>query len=224
MRLCLGGILGLFLISACSTSPPTQHPATKPFVKRPHGKVKLELADHAQFLQNDPRWSRQTLGGSGQSLKSHGCLVTAAAMALTNLGFKTDPGDLTNRLKANGGFTKNGQLIWSGLERVTGGKAKTVFYRKKDAYTVRHCLAAGFYPLVKFELPTRTHWAVVIKETTNGFYIRDPIVSMSTLIPLSTRAPGIDAVRCIGLNTSKVQNIASIENYNGYNDEGLFTP
>lgn len=162
--------------------------------------VKLELADTVQFLQTDPQWARQTLGGSGESLEGYGCLVTAAAMALTNLGFRTDPGDLTNRLKANNGFTSQGLLVWSGLEKVTGGKAKTIFYAHKDDTTIRNCLAAGYYPLVKFDLPSRrTHWAMVVKETTRGFYIRDPMVSSSIPIPLSSRARGIDAVRCIGV-------------------------
>jgi len=140
------------------------------------------------------------LGGSYESLESDGCLVTATAMALVNLGFKTDPGDLTNRLKKVNGFTKNGWLVWSGVERATGGKAKTMFYDRKDDGIVRACLAAGYYPLVKFDLPSRkTHWAMVVKDTKNGFYVRDPMVNSSTPIPLSSRANGIDAVRCIGV-------------------------
>ncbi len=159
-----------------------------------------ELADKVQFLQTDKRWARQTLGGSGESLEAYGCLVTAAAMALTNLGFRTDPGDLTNRLKANKGFTSNGLLVWSGLERVTGGQAKTVFYDQKDDRIIRRCLAAGYYPLVKFDLPSRrTHWAVVIKDTPRGFYVRDPMVNSTIPVPLRSRANGIDAVRCIGV-------------------------
>ncbi len=180
-------------IAACSTTPPPVSPSTKK-------NVKLALADTVQFLQTDPKWAKQTLGGSGESLEGYGCLVTAAAMALTNLGFHTDPGDLTKRLKSNDGFTSQGLLVWSGLEKVTGGKAKTVFYQRKDNKTIRNCLAAGYYPLVKFDLPSRrTHWAMVVKETTRGFYIRDPMVSSSIPIPLSSRANGVDAIRCIGV-------------------------
>lgn len=184
---------GVLWCSACSTTPP-------PISSSAKGKVRLELADTVQYVQTDKRWAQQTLGGSGESLEGYGCLVTAAAMALTNLGFRTDPGDLTNRLKANKGFTSQGLLVWSGLEKVTGGKAKTVFYDTKGDNTIRNCLAAGYYPLVRFDLPSRrTHWAMVVKETTRGFYIRDPMVSSSVPIPLSSRARGIDAVRCVGV-------------------------
>ena len=160
----------------------------------------LSLPDNAQFLQNDKRWARQTLGGSNESLESDGCLVTAAAMALANLGFRTDPGDLTNRLKSVNGFTSQGWLVWSGIERATGGVAKTVFYERKDDAVVRSCLAAGYYPLVKFDLPSRrTHWAVVVKDTPQGFFVRDPMLPSNRPVALSSRANGIDAVRCIGV-------------------------
>lgn len=192
-KVILGGLaVGL---TACASTPApvnTSVQSTQP--------AKYQLADKVQFLQNDNRWARQTLGGTQESLEDDGCLVTAAAMALVNLGFRTDPGDLTNRLKAYNGFTRNGWLIWSGLERATAGKAKTVFYDTADDETVRSCLTAGYYPLVKFDLPSRrTHWAVVIKETDRGFYVRDPMVSSQTPVPLTSRAKGIDAVRCIGV-------------------------
>lgn len=182
-------------MASCASTPAPVSPAVQN--SQP---AKYELADKVQFLQNDRRWARQTLGGTQESLEDDGCLVTAAAMALVNLGFRTDPGDLTNRLKAYNGFTRNGWLIWSGLERATAGKAKTVFYNEADDETVRSCLTAGYYPLVKFDLPSRrTHWAVVIKETDKGFYVRDPMVSSKTPVPLKSRANGIDAVRCIGV-------------------------
>lgn len=200
MKSALIGIGAAVLLSGCATRSQPYNPAHEPAHRV--SQTPYTLADKAQFLQTDKRWARQTLGGSGETLKSDGCLVTAAAMALSNLGFLTDPGDLTNRLKAYDGFTSNGWLVWSGLERATGGKVKTIFYKRKDDEVVRACLAAGYYPLVKFDLPSRrTHWAVVIKETQHGFFVRDPMVNSVTPIPLKSRARGIDAVRCIGMKT-----------------------
>lgn len=212
----LAVIAVLLGLSACSTTPPPRQngtantfpPPDRPQTTRPTTPVsppvnaRFILPDNTQFLQTDARWARQTLGGSGESLEGYGCLVTAAAMALNNLGFRTDPGDLVNRLKANGGFTKDGLLVWTGLEKVTGGRAETLFYRRKDDAVVRGCLAAGYYPLVKFLLPSRrTHWAIVVMETDHGFYVRDPMVASSIPIPLVSRARGIDAVRCVGVPT-----------------------
>ena len=187
------GVATLLVLGACSTTAPvTRAPA--------QSQSGLHLPDKVQFLQTDKRWARQTLGGSGESLESDGCLVTAAAMALVNLGFQTDPGDLAYRLKAYGGFNSRGWLIWSGLEKATSGKAKTVFYDRKDDAAVRSCLAAGYYPLVRFNLKSsRTHWAMVVRESKQGFLIRDPMVNSNTPITLSSRTKTIDAVRCIGV-------------------------
>ncbi|MEE9272141.1 MAG: hypothetical protein V3U57_02545 [Robiginitomaculum sp.] len=186
-------LLGMSL-SACARTPPPL-PAPHSFAH-----ANYALPDKVQFLQTDKRWAQQSLGGTGESLKSDGCLVTSVAMALVNLGFRTDPGDLTNRLKSVSGFTKDGWLVWSGLEKATGGIAKTYFYNRKDDEVIRACLAAGYYPLVKFDLASRkTHWAMVVKEGSQGFYIRDPMVPARSSILLSSRASGIDAVRCIGV-------------------------
>jgi hypothetical protein len=186
--------LGMMGAVGCASTPA---PVSTTGISAQNGLV---LPDKAQFLQNDNRWAGQTIGGSYETLEDDGCLVTAAAMALVNLGFYTDPGDLTNRLKAYNGFTKNGWLIWSGLERATAGKAKTMFTDKTDDATVRSCLAAGYYPLVKFDLPSRrTHWAMVVGEANKEFYVRDPMVSSQAPVPLKSRANGIDAIRCIGV-------------------------
>lgn len=197
------GLLSLFiLLSACSTTPPISPTQNSHYKDDPNNPALLALVDHHHYLQTDPKWASQTLGGSGEPLRAAGCLVTAAAMALSNLGFQTNPGDLNKRLKSNGGFTKNGYLIWKGLEKATGGKAKTIFYQQTEDEIVRQCLRAGYYPLVKFKLPSRrSHWAVIVKETKRGFYVRDPMVAATIPIPLLSRADGIDAVRCVGVPT-----------------------
>lgn len=164
--------------------------------------AKMALPDHSYFHQQDPRWAHHQMGGSLEPLRSDGCLVTAAAMALSNLGFATNPGDLNARLKAKDGFTAQGWLVWSGLERVTNGKAKARFFKKGTESDVRACMADGYYPLVKFKLPSRrSHWAMVVADSPRGFYVRDPMVNLQTPIPLAARASGIESVRCIGLDT-----------------------
>ncbi len=189
----------LLLLVGCSTSKPTPKKTVYPKVKSG-----LHLVDKVQFLQTDRRWAQHKMGGSNESLESDGCLVTAAAMALVNLGFQTDPGDLNTSLKNYGGFNSRGWLVWSGLERATGGKAKTVFYKGKDTQNntkdVRACLAAGYYPLVKFDLSSgKNHWVMVVKDTKKGFYVRDPMINSRAPIPLLARTNSIDAVRCIGV-------------------------
>ena len=194
LTLCAGA-----LATGCAATQSARSAGPVASAPLPAGVV-TALPDRTMFHQQDPKWASQTLGGSGDPLSSDGCLVTAAAMALSNLGFATNPGDLNTRLKAQNGFNARGWLVWSGLERVTGGRAKTRFYKAADDAHVRACLNDGFYPLVKFKLPSRRpHWVVVISDTDHGFYIRDPMVVSRAPIPLSARAPAIDAVRCVGV-------------------------
>ncbi len=200
------GLIASTLISACASTPkPATSTGPAPIAQPSLPHTKMSLIDRSSFHQQDPRWSAVTLGGSGEPLESDGCLVTAAAMAMSNLGFQTNPGDLATRLKSVDGFTNQGWLVWSGIEKVSGGIASTRFYNNDGAPSqtnaqTRACLADGFYPLVRFTLPSRSqHWAMVVAETSNGFYMRDPMVNSKLPIPLKSRASEIEAVRCIGV-------------------------
>lgn len=191
------------VMTACASAPkPVQNPRPGPnsnIATLPPG-LGVQLTDRTYFHQQDARWADVRMGGSGDRLASDGCLVAAAAMALSNLGFRTDPGDLTFRLKANDGFNDRGWLVWSGLERVTAGRAKTRFYQTADKSDIRKCLADGYYPLIKFSLDTgRSHWALVVAQAGDEYYLRDPMVNYQTPIPMSARTNGISALRCIGL-------------------------
>jgi len=117
------------------------------------------------------------MGKTSDSLGKDGCLVTATAMALTNLGFQTDPADLNSRLTHADGFTQQGWLIWSGIEKVTQGRAHARYYVPNG----------------------RSHWSMIVRQSSQGFHMRDPLrVSRVPLIfPRGTDA--FKAVRCVGL-------------------------
>ncbi|WP_017932317.1 hypothetical protein [Robiginitomaculum antarcticum] len=199
-------LLATALMTACASTPSPIKGAQQTSAKGPLPAsivvkdASLALPDHNYYHQQDPRWGAHILGPTTTTLSSEGCLVTAAAMALSNLGFATNPGDLNARLTAKNGFTPKGWLIWSGLERVTDGKAKARFFKNGTDKDVRSCLADGYYPLVKFSLASRrSHWVMVVADSPRGFYVRDPMVNMKSPIPLSSRTSGIQSVRCIGI-------------------------
>lgn len=75
------------------------------------------------YSQKDPRWSSKKMGASGYTMGEKGCLVTAVAQALTHAGHNVTPGVLADHLnnipldpRGNGGFTKDGLLIWSQVQ------------------------------------------------------------------------------------------------------------
>ena len=180
------------ILSACGSAP-------KPDTPDGSGGG-LALRDSAIYSQIDPRWKSDRLGKTNDTMGSDGCLVTAAAMALTNLGFQTSPKDLNTRLTHTKSYTKNGWLIWDGIRRVTDGRAVATYYDKVDAPTIDACLRRGDYPMVQFYLPSgRSHWAMIVRHDARGYHMRDPLRTSSKPLLFPAGIKGYRAVRCIGL-------------------------
>ena len=198
-RLFITASLTLFIASCGSTPPPVSKP-TSVNVSAPTPKGAYTLPDRNVFLQKDPRWQDHKLGGSGESLASDGCLLTATAMTLANLGFQTNPGDLNARLKKANGYTKQGWLKWASLGDVTGGKAKARFYTDVSDDIIEGCMADGFYPLARFDLPNgRSHWGMILHRDAKGYHMRDPLRPSIRPLIFPSDARGFKAVRCVGL-------------------------
>lgn len=183
------------VLTACGSAPkPDPNPNSEP------AGDGLVLRDSVIYSQVDPRWGSDRLGNSSDSMARGGCLVTAASMALTNLGFQTDPKDLNQRLTQTKSFTKNGWLIWDGIRRVTDGRAIATYYDKVDAPTIDGCMRRGHYPLVQFYLPNgRSHWAMIVKHDERGYHMRDPLRISDKPLIFPAGIKGYRALRCVGL-------------------------
>lgn len=191
--------MGLTLVSCGSSPDPRNYPSSSHQYRPVHVEMDISLPDRTIFNQKDKRWGHHELGQSGDSLAKAGCVVTSAAMALSNLGVKTNPSSLNAWLTKNEGYTSQGWLIWNALEKASGGRAEARFYSDVSDEIIEGCLADGYYPLTRFYLPNgRSHWAMVVGRSDQGFHMRDPLrVSNSPLIfPRGTDA--FKAVRCIG--------------------------
>jgi hypothetical protein len=202
-----GLTFGLALIvSACTTTPPPVSPESQnsnvisPLQTPGELKSKTRLPDRSAFYQKDPRWGSEELGNSGDTLARDGCLVTAASMALANLGFETDPSDLNKRLTHHDSFTPRGWLIWDGIRKVTGGKAKARFHESVSTALIEECMADKYYPLVQFILPNgRTHWAIILESGPYGYRMRDPLRKSEKPLIFPHKASKFRALRCVGL-------------------------
>lgn len=133
-------------------------------------------------------------------MAAYGCLVTATAMALSNLGFQTDPKDFNARMGKVGGFNARGWMVWSGIEKVTANKATFKFYNTVSDEIIEGCMDAGFYPLARFILPNgRTHWAVIVGKSSRGYHMRDPLRESSVPLIFPRGADAFKSIRCVGL-------------------------
>lgn len=185
------------LVTACGSTPDVTPAPASQYTPL---SASLSLPDKTVFNQKDKRWAHHRLGKSSDNLGTDGCLVTATAMALGNLGFQTTPADLNARLTEQDSFTSQGWLIWSGIEKVTSGRATARYYDEVSDHIIQSCLRDGYYPLTRFYLPNgRSHWAMIVRQSDQGFHMRDPLrVSRSPLVfPRGTEA--FKAVRCVGL-------------------------
>lgn len=189
--------LAAFIIASCGSSPKVSHSGPK---MTPIPKGALSLPDRSAYLQKDKRWANERLGNSQDTLGTDGCLVTSTAMALSNLGFETNPSDLNKRLTAHDSFTPRGWLIWDGVRKVTGGKARAIFHDTVDDPTIQSCLKNGDYPLVQFYLPNgRSHWAMIVRQSEKGYHMRDPLRESKSPLLFPRGSDAFKAVRCVGL-------------------------
>jgi len=160
----------------------------------------ISLRDGVAYSQLDPRWKGDRLGKTSDTMGSDGCLITAAAMALTNLGFQTNPKDLNARLTATDSYTSRGWLIWDGIRRVTDGRAVATFHDEVNAEIIDQCMIEGDYPLVQFYLPNgRSHWAMIVRHDERGYHMRDPLRTSQKPLIFPRGIEGYRAVRCVGL-------------------------
>ena len=196
----LKSTIGLFaaaMLVACAGGPKAAVPHMPSSGQYSNGD--LSLSDSVVYSQKDPRWGFDRMGGSGHSLEAEGCLVTAAAMALTNMGYKINPGDLNIRLKQEGGYTKSGQLVWAGIDRVTGGFATARYHDSVSAEIIASCMRDGFYPMARFILPNgRTHWSMIVRASSQGYHMRDPLHPSSQPLIFPAGVSGFKAIRCVG--------------------------
>jgi len=193
--------LGAIALASCGTSPQPAKPTTvvqpQSIIPTPGG---LALRDTVIYSQKDPRWAADKMGKTSDTMGSDGCLVTATSMALTNLGFQTNPKDLNQRLTKTDSYTDKGWLIWDGIRRVTEGRAVATYYDQVDGPTIDGCMARGEYPMVQFYLPNgRSHWSMIVKHDARGYHMRDPLRISEKPLIFPAGVNGYRAVRCIGL-------------------------
>ena len=165
--------------------------------------MRVQLADGARYFQRDARWVGQRLGGSADTVGSAGCAVTSVAMAMTNLGYPIDPGQLSGALTANGGFTGDGWLVWDTVRRLSKRTLRVEVHEAPSLEKLDACLAAGDYPLVKFMLKRGIpHWVLLVGKRDGTYLMRDPLLNEAAPSPLTRRTRVILSVRCIGRVTT----------------------
>ncbi|MHB0981190.1 MAG: C39 family peptidase [Thermoleophilia bacterium] len=147
------------------------------------------------YLQNDPKWASETLGGSNQSLGAAGCTVSCIAMGVSALGPSMDPAEVSAGLKQAGGFTDSGQVIWASVGDITDGAVRIEL--PEPGYEVIDAeLTDGRPVIVKIMLgETVPHWVLIVGKQGQEYLAMDPLDRDKELVRLSDRSAAIRAVR-----------------------------
>ena len=144
------------------------------------------LKDIVYYLQDDPLWSEDKIGGTDKKMSSHGCLISCVAASISHLGITTDPKEVNERLIANEGYD-GADLIWYKIKEAFPG----IDYRYKNSFTeddINHDLKNGFLPIVKVKYKGRFvyHWVLIIGAQEGEYFVYDPLEKSKKPILLST--------------------------------------
>lgn len=136
------------------------------------------MAKMLHLSQCDGRWSLKTIGESGLTLGRWGCTITCISMLSSFFDCYKSPDVIA---KTPGLFTKDGLIIWSGIEKLFGGKLKFVtrIGGKGKAVLSRKDINASLLTSPKtaviLEVRNFSHWVVCVGTYGNDYYVIDPL-------------------------------------------------
>jgi hypothetical protein len=149
------------------------------------------------YLQRDPQWKDETIG-SGETLSQVGCTVSSLAMALEHFGVHFTPRTLNDALKANGGYTRRGWILWSAVAKVSVGKVSVRLLDKPTHADLDAALQAGQPVLAKvFINKVIPHWVLVAGKEGTNYLMRDPLNEAKSLEMLTKYGSEVHGVRVI---------------------------
>jgi hypothetical protein len=191
----------LLALPACVTSktrvytrPPECHLAPR----TPDSTPRFVLSSRVHYLQKDPRWANDPIGGSGKPLRGVGCAICCLSMALAEFGIARTPAELNRDLKQFHGYNDHGWVYWSAIEPLTLGKARVDWIQNPTHRDIESALVNGQPVLVKVTPPKMLqHWVLLVGREGNEFLMKDPLDPEQKLKPLSSLRSQILAVRIV---------------------------
>lgn len=136
------------------------------------------------YLQNDPQWGAETIGGSDESMAAAGCTVTCLSMGLAALGYDMTPAQVCAGLKRYGGFTSNGYVIWAGVKALTGGAVQVRVAQLRHEIIEEELTAKR--PVIAKIMLTETiaHWILIVGKEDGDYLAMDPLNQERALVRL----------------------------------------
>jgi hypothetical protein len=133
------------------------------------------------FKQCDSRWANQQLGTGKLTICQAGCAMSSTSMVLASFGVNTNPSDLNNWLKANGGDVDQDLILWASVAKYQG-KANLEYYFRGAGSLSQAGLAAAVAAGKGVVVNVRNggHWVLVTGGSGPNFQVNDPGFSVSS--------------------------------------------
>ncbi len=169
-------ILGCVVAALCM-GPPQSAEAKR--YKRQRFKGARDIAvikiDTA-YSQKDARWARDRVGGSNETLRKVGCVVTSVATLFRHMGFATTPKKLNNYLRQHKGYNRRGWLHWLKAQKMTGDRVKLTYNGVFNERRLDRMLARGVPVIVKTRsVRNSIHWMLVVGKRKHQYLVHDPL-------------------------------------------------
>ncbi len=142
--------------------------------------------DFAGWKQYEGPWINVQLGGSGQTIRQIGCLVTSVSMLIAKSGVQTNisdfnPGTFVEFLNSHGGFVSGGNFVWG----VTSQAAPSFKYqgqisvagmsRESKLAKIKELTSqSGVYVVAEVKGNTGQHWVAIDSVNGNTVNMMDP--------------------------------------------------
>jgi ABC-type bacteriocin/lantibiotic exporter with double-glycine peptidase domain len=150
------------------------------------------------YLQTDPRWIDQKIGGSQEKFGAVGCTVTCVSMALSHFGIKLLPDKLNELIKHINGYTKDGCLIWNSISKITNNKINIKVPCRPDYDSIDSALRKNQPVIAKVFLNGRVpHWVLIIGKDKNEYLIKDPLGDGKSINKISKFNSNIYSIRIV---------------------------
>ncbi len=149
------------------------------------------VAQYGTYVPNDPSyrldvpcfrqvwepWHLQDYAFTSSPIEMSGCALTSMSMILKYYGLETDPGELNNWLKNNGGYVGSGAIVWSvAVSRVPGlNYLGSVSYPSgADLDFIKQIIDRGFPVLAEMHYKGSSHYVVLCGYNDTTFFVNDP--------------------------------------------------
>jgi hypothetical protein len=150
------------------------------------------------FRQNDPKWGKEPLGHTKNTLGGQGCALTSAAMVLASYGIDTDPQRLNRFVSEHGGYSDRGWLSWESPAAMAPGRVRHAYENLPTYHLIDSNLAHGNPVIIRMRHPHGgTHFVVIAGKEGYDYLIRDPSTKGAArgYYPLRELTPTIEALR-----------------------------